>query len=105
MAHLRQKREENDQGTLLHLTGNPNDCVDCHDQICQIGSKVKVKWTIEEIGDSGWRAGWYTAYVQAYEEETDTVTLQYPIEPGCTYTMEVTPTFQQGRIQLVKAVL
>jgi hypothetical protein len=26
-----------------------------------IGKRVKIKWSKDEIGDSGWRFGWYTA--------------------------------------------
>ena len=53
------------------------------DNFKQVGSKVKIRWTLEELGNSGWKPGWYVAYVQAYDDETDTLTVQYLSEPGC----------------------
>ena len=37
-------------------------------QITEFGARVKVKWTADDIVDSGWRPGWYTAHVQGYED-------------------------------------
>ncbi len=34
----------------------------------QPGTRVKVRWTKDVLGDSGWQVGWYTAEVQAYED-------------------------------------
>ena len=70
-----------------------------------MGAKVKVKWTLEEISDSGWRPGWYMAYVQANDDETDNLTVQYPSEPECIYTFELTPFIYKCKIQLAKAVM
>ena len=75
------------------------------EKISQVGAKVKIKWTVDEVGDSGWRPGWYVAYVQAYDNETATITVQYPTEPDCTYTLELIPSIQNGKIQLVNAVI
>ena len=75
------------------------------EKLCQVGAKVKIKWTVEEIGDSGWRSGWYIAYVQAYNDDTDTLTVQYPSEPGSTYRIELTPYIHKCQIQLVHAVI
>lgn len=55
----------------------------------EVGAKVKVKWTVEEIGDSGWRPGWYVASIQLYDDETDRETLMYSSEPGCTYEIDL----------------
>ena len=52
-------------------------------QITQVGAKVKIRWTSEEIGDSGWRPGWYIAHVQEYDESSDTISVMYPSEPNC----------------------
>ena len=74
-----------------------------HDQITQIGSIIKVKWTKNEIGNTGWRPGWYKAQVQSYCVDTDEVELVYTSEPTCIYTMEVSPAISLGTVQLVKA--
>ena len=74
-----------------------------HDQITQIGSIIKVKWTKNEIGNTGWRPGWYKAQVQSYCVDIDEVELVYTSEPTCIYTMEVSPAISSGTVQLVKA--
>ena len=28
-------------------------------QVCQTGARITVKWTKEQVGDSGWKPGWY----------------------------------------------
>ncbi len=33
------------------------------DSIFDVGSKVKVKWCGDELKGTGWKAGWYTAYM------------------------------------------
>ena len=70
-----------------------------------MGAKVKVRWTSEEIGDSGWRPGWYVAYVQAYDEDNDTLTVEYTTEPGCIYTIDLTSYFHHNKICLLKPVI
>lgn len=64
-----------------------------------------VKWKADELGDSGWRCGWYVAYVQAYDEENDNLTLEYLSELCITYTVDITKYIHMGKIQLVKAVM
>ena len=49
-------------------------------QISQTGSRIKVKWTKEEVADSGWKPGWYIAEVQSYDE--DVITVLYNIHVG-----------------------
>ena len=71
----------------------------------EVGAKVKVRWTVEEIGDSGWRPGWYVATIQSYNDETDQTTLVYSSEPGCTYEIDLSTYINQKKIQLVRAVI
>lgn len=59
------------------------------EQMSQVGAVVKIKWTEDEIGDSGWKPGWYNAYVQAYSEEDDIIDVTYPTEPNCTYSIQL----------------
>lgn len=56
-----------------------------------VGSVVKVKWTTEEVGDSGWKPGWYKATVQEFDEDSDTITLKY-LRETIPYE-ELIPTF------------
>jgi len=104
---LRRDKEEQDQSTTVQLVQCNSGTADSakREQISQIGSKVKIKWSKDEVGDSGWRPGWYNAEVQGYDNETDMITIQYPSEPGCTYTIELTPLLTQNTIKLVKAVI
>ena len=44
-------------------------------QIAQTGSKIKVHWSKEEIGDTRWRSEWYVATVHKYCEKTDMLTM------------------------------
>ena len=46
------------------------------EQITQVGSVVKVRWTAEEVGDSGWNPGWYKATVQNFDKDSDIITLK-----------------------------
>ncbi len=73
--------------------GTTDDGDALKEQIANVGARVKVKWTPEQIGDSGWKPGWYV------------ITLQYVSEPGSTYTEELTPILSDGSIKLVQAVL
>ena len=45
------------------------------------------------------------AYVQAYDEETDNLTLEYLSEPGAIYIVDLTKYIHMEKIELVKAVL
>lgn len=52
-----------------------------------VGKKVKIKWSKDEIGDSGWKCGWYNAMVQSFSEENDTIDVMYFSEEDCIYYM------------------
>ena len=67
-------------------------------QIKETGARIKVKWSSEEIGDSGWQAGWYTAIVQSYDSDSDEIIVSYPSEPGCTYTLDLSKSLAETRI-------
>ena len=57
VAHLdnqRCAREEKDRMSTVHLvTGAPPTCSSIKEKVSQVGAKVKIKWTLEEIGGSG----------------------------------------------------
>ncbi len=79
--------KEKDQQSTIGLMPNKSamDPEDIRSCICEVGACIKVKWTAEEVGDSGWRPGWYRVVVQSYDSESDTLTVTYPTEEGCVY--------------------
>ena len=74
---------------------------DLREKFAQIGSKIKIQWTKEEIGDSGWKPGWYTATVQRYCNDTDIITVTYASEPNHTYDDDLPTLISGGRIKLL----
>ena len=82
---------------LTTTTNTPEQ--DDHECYFEIGKKVKIKWTADEIGDTGWRPGWYVAEVQSASIETDEVTVVYVSEPDVVYTIEITPLLAQGKLR------
>ena len=74
------------------------------EQFYEVGTRVKVKWTREEIGDSNWRPGWYVGEVQGSIAEEDEITVQFISEPESTYTYEVTPCVAEGKLRMVKQI-
>lgn len=92
MQLLLQKRKESDESTLIahrSSTYQANKEQEEVEQMKEAGARIKVKWSREEIGDSGWRPGWYVAVVQAYIEDSDTLIIIYPSEQNCTYSIEL----------------
>ena len=70
------------------------------DEYFTVGQKIKVKWTREEIGDSGWRAGWYSAQVQEVEIEEDNIRIVYFTEPNCIYTVCVSEYLANRKLKV-----
>ena len=79
------------------------DSKDTKNLVCLVGSKIKVKWSVDEVGDSGWKPGWYIAFVEGYDEGDDEIIVSYPCEPGCVYKLAVTPQLEADKIRLVKS--
>lgn len=73
--------------------------------MAQVGARVKIKWTTEEIGDSGWKPGWYTAIVQSHYDDSDSIVVMYPSEPNCTYTVGLTSSYMAKKLKLIQGVL
>jgi hypothetical protein len=63
-----------------------------------VGKRVKIKWSKDEIGDSGWRCGWYTAVIQSFSEENDTIDVVYFTEQECVYTLCVSKYIAKGKL-------
>ena len=66
----------------------------------EIGVHLKIMWTRDEVGDSGWKPGWYSAEVQSSSIENDEITVVYITEPDCVYAVEVTPLLAEGKLRL-----
>ena len=92
------------QSAIDILSSSESDTIDAlMEQITHVGSVVKVRWTAEGVGDSGWTPGWYKATVQKFDQDSDTITLKYPREP--VLYEELTPLLSQGKIKLFQAVM
>ena len=70
-----------------------------YEKYFEVGSKVKIKWTSNEIGNSGWKPGWYVAEVQSSSIGDDEISVVYVSEPDCVYTVEVVPLLAQGKLR------
>jgi len=70
-------------GTCYIISTNGDET----EQFYEVGAKVSVKWTKEEIGDTNWRAGWYVGEVQEADPQYDEITVQFVGEPESLYTM------------------
>ena len=46
-------------------------------QVTQIGAIISVQWSTSEVGDLGWKPGWYKEKVHGYCEETDTFAIPF----------------------------
>ena len=102
----KQQREDKDDRTPILKNKTDDDTAppsneNLAQRITQIGSKVKLHWSAEEVGDMGWRPGWYVATVQNYCQDTDMLTVTYSSEPDETYHEELLPLLSKGAIKLL----
>ena len=66
----------------------------------EIGTKGKVKWSANEVKGTGWKPGWYVAYVQSSDSFQDQIVLEHPSEPDQLYTLDVSPMIAEGSLKL-----
>ena len=78
----------------------PGGNSDHYEEYFCIGKKLKVKSNKEELGDSGWTQGWYSAQVQEGCVEDDTIKIVYLSEPKCLYTVCVSEYLALGKLKL-----
>ena len=71
-----------------------------YDDYFSVGQKIKVKWTNEDTGSSGFRPGWHVAYVNAESIENDSTSVVYLGEPDSVYEIEVSKYLNDGLIKL-----
>ena len=88
-----------EEGTIRISNGDEME------QFYEVGAKVSVKWTKEEIGDTNRRAGWYVGEVQEADPQCDEITVQFVAEPESLYTYEVTPCVAEGKLRMVNPVI
>ena len=55
---LKVKVKKNVENRTLRLHVATCGASDLYDQVCEIGASIFVKWTMEEVQRSGWKAGW-----------------------------------------------
>lgn len=79
---------------------NQGENADEYHQYFEVGRQVKIRWSKDEMGDTGWREGWYNAEVQESELSSDEITVVYVSEPESTYKVEVTPLLANGKLKL-----
>ncbi|CAB4044566.1 Hypothetical predicted protein, partial [Paramuricea clavata] len=66
----------------------------------EIGTKVKVRWSADEIKDTGWKPGWYVAYVQSADSYEDQIVVEHPSKADELYTLDVSPLVAEGSLKL-----
>ena len=77
-----------------------DDADDLQERIVQTGSKVKIYWSKEELQETDWRVGWYSATVHSHDNDTDILTITYSAEPGIPYEEELLPLITNKKIKL-----
>ena len=90
-----------EKGTLrLHVT--TCGVADLYDQVIEIGTSILIKWMKEEVKESGLKAGWYEAEVQAFEPNIGEITIIYKREPTVVCTKCVTQIISDGKVKKTK---
>ena len=103
----RTHKENKERGQSVHvLLPRKEELTECTEEellerITQTGAKVKVKWLADELKDSDWKEGWYSATVNGYCDETDLLTVTYTSEPGTPYEEELLPLIANKKLKLV----
>ena len=108
LQQIKTERQHTDDSTPLLIAstkkmhkGSASSEDNLAERITQTGSKIKVHWSAEEVKESGWKSGWYTATVQKYCQDTDMLTVTYMSELDETYDEELLPLLSNGRIKLL----
>ncbi|CAB4026118.1 Hypothetical predicted protein [Paramuricea clavata] len=93
-----------DKSTIIkHCKSEENSHVQASIKaIRSVNTKVLAWWSKEEIGDTGWKSGWYRAKVVSYNEGTDVIQLEFDKEKGETYDYNVEKEVDANRLKLAK---
>ena len=74
--------------------------IDDYESFFEIGAKVAVKWSQQDVAQSGWSPGWYFAEVEESRIEDDWIKIEYNKEPGSIYKVDVTFELANGTLKL-----
>ena len=103
---------EPDKRCNLQVKGSVREVLNVHcdndlyDEVTRIGAKISVRWSNTEVKGTGWKAaGWYTAEIQEFDPDNDTITIIYDREPNRAYKEAVTPAISKGEIRLKQSVV
>ena len=100
LEDLKQLREAHDEASPFHPP-NAINTEGLMERIAQTGAKVKIKWVNNELDNTGWKPGWYSATVHKYVRDTDMITITYASEPGVSYEEELLPLVANNKINLL----
>lgn len=73
-------------------------------EVTEIGARVQVRWSGDDVKGTGWKAGWYAAEVQDFDPDEDIISVVYDREPTQIYQECVTAAISKGELRLVKSV-
>jgi len=90
------------KGSLKVLKVNCDS--DFYDEVTEIGARVQVRWSGDDVKGTGWKAGWYAAEVQDFDPDEDIISVVYDREPTQIYQECVTAAISKGELRLVKSV-
>ena len=54
---------------VLKITCDSN----LYDEVTEIGARIQVRWSGDELKGTGWKSGWYAAEVQGFDPDEDTI--------------------------------
>ena len=74
-----------------------------YDKVTEIGARIHVRWSGDELKGTGWKSGWYAAEVQGFDPDEDTISIVYDREPKKVYEECVTQAISRGEIRLKKS--
>ncbi|CAB3988424.1 Hypothetical predicted protein [Paramuricea clavata] len=99
LYNLRKERNteliQTGQGSLVNfLSSSGNQSED----FMVVEKRIKIKWSKDEIGNSGWKYGWYTAMVQGFSIQHDSIDVVYFTEKDCVYTVCVSDLLSKGKL-------
>ncbi|CAB4038821.1 Hypothetical predicted protein [Paramuricea clavata] len=73
------------------------------DAIRTVGVRILARWSKEEIGDSGWKTGWYVGSVLKHNKERDTIEVEFDTEANVIYTYKVDEDVKANKIRLAQS--
>lgn len=91
-------KESVNEGLLKLLKVNCDS--DIYDEVTEIGARIQVRWSGNDVKETGWKAGWYAAEVQGFDPDEDMISIVYDREPKRVYQECVTQVISRGEIRV-----